>query len=209
MLRVSLSKRLDLLVLLYSRKASRLAEDVSASAVYVLRDPSSVSLSSLFVTFYVLLYPLSPSPSIHKVSTVSLSLVLSFYRAIVRHPLADLSIILLAFSLLSSLPGRLFQTVSSRARREGQRERVFLRERLCNRNLGYPRLTSATSTNFEETLPVRWLVRNFVTPFLRRSLVLVTPVNRLRNISVARISYFVVVQGIIDFVCYFTYQKLI
>lgn len=78
MLRVSLSKRLDLLVLLYSRKASRLAEDVSASAVYVLRDPSSVSLSSLFVTFYVLLYPLSPSPSIHKVSTVSLSLVLSF-----------------------------------------------------------------------------------------------------------------------------------
>lgn len=164
-------------------------------------------LFSLRSTFSCILY----HP--HLLSTRCLPCLCPLYSVstvrLYGHPLADLSIILLAFSLLSSLPGRLFQTVSSRARREGQRERVFLRERLCNRNLGYPRLTSATSTNLEETLPVRWLVRNFVTPFLRRSLVLVTPVNRLRNISVARISYFVVVQGVIDFVCYFTYQRLI
>lgn len=61
MLRVSLSKRLDLLVLLYlSRKASRLAEDVSGSAVYVLRDPFSVSLLSF--RFHRFPVPFAPSP---------------------------------------------------------------------------------------------------------------------------------------------------
>ena len=83
MLRVSLSKRLDLLVLLpRSRKASRLAEDVSASAVYVLRDPSSVSRSSLFVTFLrascAFSISLYASPFIYETYiTVSLSFALT------------------------------------------------------------------------------------------------------------------------------------
>ena len=93
MLRVSLSKRLDLLVLFYlPEKPVDWRRMCQLQLCYVLQDPSSsVSLVSFRYVlrfsciFYLPYSDLFPSRT---VSTISLSLVL--YRTIVQHPLADL-----------------------------------------------------------------------------------------------------------------------
>lgn len=95
MLRVSLSKRLDLLVLFYlPEKPVDWWRMCQLQLCYVLQDPSSsVSLVSFrYVLRFSCIFHLSyldlfPS---RIVSTISLSLVFSFYRTIVQHPLADL-----------------------------------------------------------------------------------------------------------------------
>lgn len=97
MLRVSLSKRLDLLVLFYlPEKPVDWRRMCQLQLCYVLQDPSSSSSVSLVsfryvprfsCIFYLPYSDLFPSRT---VSTISLSLVLSFYRTIVQHPLADL-----------------------------------------------------------------------------------------------------------------------
>ena len=97
MLRVSLSKRLDLLVLFYlPEKPVDWRRMCQLQLCYVLQDPSSSSSVSLVSFRYVprfsciFYFPYSDLFPSRTVSTISLSLVLSFYRTIVQHPLADL-----------------------------------------------------------------------------------------------------------------------
>lgn len=83
----------------------------------------------------------------------------------------SLALILFVFSLFLVVPFRrhpagLGEKDQKEKKRGGEREGEFLRLSLCNRNLGYPWLTSVTATSLEETLARQKFCSVFLAPLL-------------------------------------------
>ena len=162
MLRVSLSKRLDLLVLFYlPEKPVDWRRMCQLQLCYVLQDPSSSSSVSLVSFRYVppvLLYLLSPVFG-------SLSFQNSVYDLFVpctqflsydctASTCGSLALILFVFSLFLVVP---FRRHPAGLGEKDQKEK---------KRGGYPWLTSVTATSLEETLARQKFCSVFLAPLL-------------------------------------------